>query len=311
MMMTMIDSKTLRKLYENANGCTVENVDITVTYHKVAKDLENRFTPPQTKEYFKKCDKCLKLVMPSNTQLTYYVYYSKNADVPPVGKLMESFHQAAAILQYFGITKYINIYIVMSPFKRLMPRNGNVISPEHINGGYTHTDGNEIFIIRSEEFSKVILHEILHHCKQVHSEAWTNTQINALKARFNIAKSTLLIPNEAVVEVWATLMHSMFTSFEYGVDWKDLIQIELKHSIQLSNNVLELQQKMAQGWYENTNAYAYVIFKTILLKHILEQGLTRWDPEYVTNVLLDDNASIGKDVRLPSRSLRILMTSDF
>lgn len=307
----MIDSNKLRKLYENAYGCTVENVDITVTYHKVAKDLENRFTPPQTKDYFKKCDKCLKLYN-DTTQLTYYVYYSKNADVPPVGKLMESFQQAVAILQYFGVTKYINIYIVMSPFKRVMPRGGNVISPEHINGGYTHPDGNEIFIIRSEEFSKVILHEILHHCKQVHSEAWTNAQINALKARFNIAKSTLLIPNEAVVEVWATLMHSMFTSFEYGVNWKDLVKIELKYSTQLCNNVLKLQQKMAQGWYENTNAYAYIIFKTILLKYILEQGLVQWDPEYVTNVLLmDGKTSIGKSVRNPSRSLRILMTSDF
>ncbi len=313
----MIDIRKLRKLYDKANASIdIENVDITVTYHKVAKDLENRFTPPQTKEYFKHCDKCLKICVPGDTQLTYYVYYAKKADVPPVAKMLESFQQASALQHYFGITKYINVYIVMAPFKRLMPAKNEAVRPEHINGGATINTGNEIFIIRSEEFSKVILHELLHHCNQVHCETWTSTQIDALKVRFNIAKSTLLIPNEAVVELWATLMHCMFLYFEYGISLMELLSFEFHKSTQLCNKIFKMQQKMPTGWYEHTNAYAYIVFKTILLKYVMSKGsedLIQWDPESVTKILLDGDMmfTLNKGLNNAGKSLRIMTTSDF
>jgi hypothetical protein len=310
----MIDIKRLRKFYTDTSTIDVENVDITVTYHKVAKDLENRFTPHQSKEYFKKCDKCLKIHVAGDTQLTYYVYYDKKADVPPMAKLIESFQQASAVMQYFGITKYINIYIIMAPFKRLLPQNGETLTPDHINGGYTHHLGNEIFIIRSEEFSKVILHEILHHCSDVHSEAWTNKHIDMLKAKFDIAKSTLLIPNEAVVELWATVMHCMFLCFEYGIDFMQLLKFEFYKSMQLCNKVYKMQQKMPAGWYEHTNAYAYIVFKTILLKHILSEGLTQnahLDPESVARILLDSDTRPFYVDNNARKSLRMMTTSDF
>lgn len=307
----MIDIKKLRKFYERSELHElpeIQTVDILINQGRVAKELEDsRFTPIQTKMYFKKCDKCLKIA-DGNHKLTYYVYYQGKLDVQ-LAKIIKSFQQASALMTYFGITKYINVHMIMAPFRRRWPVEGALISPEHINGGYTATPGNDIFIIRSEEFSKVILHEILHHCPQVHSTAWTQQQVDSLKTAFNVAKDTILIPNEAVVELWATLMHCVFLYFEYGVHWKKLVDVELQYSLQLSNKILKMRDNMQTGWRENTNAFAYIVFKTILLNNVGK--IKKWDPDSVTSVLLMHKDAIFKGLKNNSSSLRLLVTSDF
>jgi hypothetical protein len=288
----MIDIKKLRKCYkESIHSADMQNIEPLINATKITTEFNStQFAPLPTKEYFRKCDKCLK-ISSDTSALAYYVYYVKDLETP-IAKIMESYHQASTILKYFGIAKYINVYMIMAPYKRLWPNSGQLIEPEHINGGFTSRNSNDIYIIRSEEFGKVIIHEILHHCDEVHKNNWTQYQIENLKAHFNISKDAVLIPNEAVVELWATIIYCIFMYFQFGtiVHWKKLLNIELKHSIKQSNKIFEMQAKMKTGWNEHSNAYPYIVFKTILLKHY--ENIPSWDPQTITNVLIRHKESV-------------------
>lgn len=310
----MIDIKKMRQCYktaaQHAPQPDIQNIDPLINAPKIWREFNGtKFAPIQTKEYLQKCDQCLK-IGGSSQQLTYYVYYHQHLDIP-LAKIMESYHQASALMQYFEVTKYINIYIIMAPYKRKWPSSGELIGPEHINGGFTSLDSHDIYIIRAEEFGKVILHEIIHHCPQVNSTSWLPTQIDMLKAHFGIAKEATLIPNEAVVEVWATMVHCILTYFKFGsiLNYKKLLQSELKHSIFLSNKIYEMQNKMKSGWNEHSNAYAYIVFKTILLKHY--EKINSWDPATITDVLIlfKDTIKPYKEGLKETNSLSLMITS--
>lgn len=56
-----------------------------------------------------------------------------------------------------------NIYLLLSPFTKLLPETGSPLLPENVNSGYTDRDANIIFIWRSEEMIKVLIHELVHY----------------------------------------------------------------------------------------------------------------------------------------------------
>jgi len=55
----------------------------------------------------------------------------------------------------------INIYLILSNLTKYLEID-KIISPKHINSGYTNTITNDIFICREEEFKKVTFHELMH-----------------------------------------------------------------------------------------------------------------------------------------------------
>jgi hypothetical protein len=71
----------------------------------------------------------------------------------------------------------INLYLVLSPLKKYIETN-KIISPKHINSGYTHTVDKEIFIWREEEFEKVTFHELIHLFDKDHRHEIVDLDIN-------------------------------------------------------------------------------------------------------------------------------------
>jgi hypothetical protein len=194
----------------------------------------------------------------------------------------------------------------------MVPSKKRKITPFHINGGFTDIKDDNIYVFRIEEFSKVILHEILHHIPHVHKNNWTADQIYRLKKVFNVAADTELIPNEAVVELWATIMHILFLSFEYKIEYREILNTELQHSIELSEVILDKQSCLPNSlWSETSNAISYILFKTILLYHI--NDIKSWDPSYITDFLIKhhDTVQLSGDRKIVAKqSLRIMKTSD-
>jgi hypothetical protein len=174
----MIDKKRLRQCYKTAGRAEIsmEEVDIKNPYiedlkNKILLEIQKtKFCPPKIFQYLQKCTKCIVLRLDN---ICYHVFYLHLKDLPPIAKLQNSIRQGNALTMYFQIFHTFNIYLIMSPYKRCFPSVSNLISSEHINGGFTSTKENNIYILRSEEFSKVILHELLHHCPKVHNEGWT------------------------------------------------------------------------------------------------------------------------------------------
>lgn len=311
-----IDIKRLHKYCKQYDTYTVDMFYEQIiepknnNFVKVYKELQEcRFCPPVIKQFFN--DKCTKYLRLSQvlSPITFHIYYDA-LDVP-LAKIIKSYKETNCLVKYFNMTKSFNIYIVMAPYKRFFPAKKNMINVEHINGGFTSILGNDIFIFRSEEFSKVILHEVLHHCPIVHSEMWTNENIISLKKEFNINKSMQLIPNESVVELWATLMHCAFLSFSYDMHFSDILNVEKQFSIMQYNKIIKKQQYASDKiWNEYTNAYCYIVFKTIMLFNLHKLDLLKLKPEYVTTFLIDNKNTIPKVTINKTKSLRMMCTSD-
>lgn len=183
--------------------------------------------------------------------------------------------RVCCIQKLFSTTpsKLIIWLFVTSP-KRRMPTNGAPIQPVNINGGYTYLHGNEIFVLRREEFPKVILHEVIHHTK-LHIPSWDPTSLKTLYQHFHINQErcsadmhtcqTSLEPNEAVVETYAEVLHMMFLSLEYQVPLLPLYKQELRHALEQCKRILQYQFLHMPLWNEGTHAYAYIVYRTILL----------------------------------------------
>lgn len=165
------------------------------------------------------------------------------------------------------------IWVFLTNALRKMPKSG-VMKPEHINGGYTYVQGNEIFVLRREEFPKVVLHEVLHHTP-IHIHQWGPTDLKALYSRFGISKdqcdnsmsrcTTDLAPNEAIIEAWAEVLHLMFLSRDYGVPWNALYEREKMHAINQTRKVLTYKNKhFKNSWTEETHVFSYIVIRSML-----------------------------------------------
>lgn len=211
-------------------------------------------------------------------------------------------------------SKIFNIYLIMTPIKRFIPRKG-YISYININGGYTNSNTNDIFIIREEEFPKVIIHEILHHNIKINNNNnWSINNINKLKTHFNLSPKLNLIPNEAIVEFWATIFHLHNIAKEYNLKYEKIFLEELNYSLFKSNQLLT---KYNKKWYEESNAFCYVIFKTIFLnnmKEFLKIYTFPYDENKITDFLINNSKIpiIKKNpTSINNNSLRIMIYSDY
>jgi len=182
-------------------------------------------------------------------------------------QLFKNVYRVYLISKIYDITKggnYIfNFYIIMNPQKRYMPaKKEELIDVININGGYTYTNNNNIYIIRKEDYNKVILHELLHHNIYIDNMDWDELNIRRLKEHFNIHNNMLLIPNEAIVETYACVLNTIFHSIETKTSLKENLKKDQEYSITLAKKILDKQD--GKKWVEKTHSYCYIVFKTIL-----------------------------------------------
>jgi len=130
----------------------------------------------------------------------------------------------ARILEGFGVTN-ARICWYASPTKRVLPKNGSTVGPEHVNGGYTMAcQLTAVVIYRLEEATRVLIHEMLHATCTDHDhdpteikEAKTETYAELLligyasKGNAKLAEKLWLHQADWIQEVNQTLIH------EHGV----------------------------------------------------------------------------------------------
>jgi len=175
------------------------------------------------------------------------------------------------LYKHLGIQKIFNIWIIPLSNKRLFPNQKQEITVNNINGGFTYTNGNDIYVHKEEEFPKVTIHEFLHHTFFDTSDKWSSENIQNLKDIFDISDKSNFLPNEAIIELWAEVFQLLFISEELYIPFYDLYKNELLWGIHQSNNLLKHQDTLyLDEWNEKTNAYSYIIIKTIILNNLDE-----------------------------------------
>lgn len=168
----------------------------------------------------------------------------------------------------------------------------DIMTAKNINSGFTYLLKDEIFIFRKEEFPKVFLHELIHHDLNIHNDIFQNINNVRLKSHFNISDNTILILNEAIIELWATIFQLAFISIDYNLNFKQLFNIELLYSLYKSYQILKIQkEKYNNIWYDKCNIYSYIIFKTILLLNLnkfinIYMYPNKYDDTLLTNFII-------------------------
>lgn len=199
--------------------------------------------------------------------LTFIIYYTCDdmTDIPL------AFIKELIRTRYKGLIKdkKMNIHLILSPAKKRL-EDGN-LSAKNVNSGFTFVKRNDIYIFRKEEFPKVIIHELIHHEKHIHQDYFKKDNEFRLKRVFNIHENATMILNEAIIELWATLMQLIFVSKKYKIDLMKLFRIELHYSLFKTYQIYMKQSQMSdRRWQDNSNIFCYIIFKTIFMYYLPE-----------------------------------------
>jgi len=179
----------------------------------------------------------------------------------------------------------LRIFIYMTPFTKVLPdRLGSPIDEIHVNTGYTFSCklANEIYIYRSEEWFKVLIHETFHSFHMDFSSMEKNGD-NTILGMFRGLHVDLRL-YESYTEIWAEIIHTLFCGFvpgkkvEFIVDaFKRNILKECRHSLSTAHSVLNhyglSYRNIVKGgnmriYKENTCAFAYYIVKSCWMFHV-------------------------------------------
>lgn len=263
--------------------------------------VSSQFSLPEAAKYLDKCKyvttvqhvgpnrDCTKPLVTCHvlSRTTNYV------DVPPRLLLEKVVRRIVATIALFDIRKRFVFWLVPCPSNRSFPSRGQVM-PKHINGGFTYVHSDmvsgdaevvngvtevpevNIYIYRLEEFPKVMLHETLHHSRIDTHQQWAISEIDALKKHYNIHHSTIFLPNEAIVEAWAVIMHTAFLAIEFHMPFDTLWQKELEWMRLQASRLIAYQYRGSSQhhphrmWRETTNSYCYIVLKALLLERASE-----------------------------------------
>jgi hypothetical protein len=222
-------------------------------------------------EYFDKCNLVYHITCQN---INFYILSDKAINIKAREHLFNSIYRVFLIKKLFNIkaTQDFNYYILLNPMKRKLPnKNEDSIGAANINGGFTYFNSNNVYIVRKEDYEKVILHELLHHHHSIHYEGWTNANIKQIKNMCRIADKQYLLPNEAIIETYAIILNVIFYCIERNMsfaDFKKALAEDKEHNIAIAKKILDKQG--GNKWYEKTHSYCYIVLRAIFYIYFKE-----------------------------------------
>lgn len=261
--------KTISKAYKKEDIFNkIHESDISLIKNKVYNILnesKSSFKWGFCLNYLNTCDKLYKIFYKN---ITFNILHRGNLSNVIKKDAFKNIYRIHLTTKILNMNEKYEYYIITYSGKRKLPAKNNIISANNINGGFTYNDINIVYIVRYEDYEKVIIHELLHHNKYIDNRSWNSSDINKLKKYFNIHENTILLPNEAVVEVFACLLNIIFKSLEDGRNYKELLKIDQRHSLILTRKLLRFQGD--KKWCEKSSSFCYIVFKTVFYLYIKE-----------------------------------------
>jgi len=170
--------------------------------------------------------------------------------------------------------------------KKLPLKKNLTIGVEHVNSGYCYVNSGEqdtnIVIFRTEEFFKVLVHELIHLYKIVPNDNDFDNHIN-LKYKLN----NYILTNESLVEINALIYNCIIIHKLTGKDLNNLISKEYRWSSNVLSNILKYYGSL-NNWKENSNVFAYYYLKTLLLAFVMRK--TKISQLYINNSFRKNNS---------------------
>jgi len=171
----------------------------------------------------------------------------------------------------------VKIVLIHCALKKIKPKNGISLTSYHVNSGVS--DGEQVIVYRSEEMTKVLIHELVHfYGFDHHFEINANINIeHSLNKLFNFnANCKSILIYEAYTDTFACLLNIMLytilESKESKEYTKNLVK-ERKYILKQGSNILDhlgysKNLKTKNAYCETTNVMSYYVVKAILFADI-------------------------------------------
>lgn len=174
----------------------------------------------------------------------------------------------------------VKIVLIHCALKKIKPKNGISLTSYHVNSGVS--DGEQVIVYRSEEMTKVLIHELVHfYGFDHHFEINANINIeHSLNKLFNFnANCKSILMYEAYTDTFACLLNIMLYTILSLKDTKESKEYtknlvkERKYILKQASNILDhlgysKNLKTKSAYCETTNVMSYYVVKAILFADI-------------------------------------------
>jgi len=159
----------------------------------------------------------------------------------------------AGILSWLGAPKGFRVYLWWRDDPRLLGVQ-EFPSRRTVNGGWAYPNSTEVFVYRSEEYDRVVIHEC------VHALGWDWEMPTTPLPCWNLGPNASVTPH--LFEAWTELLAEWLYCAWHEIEW----EIQRKH--QDYQAVQILARNTHKDWDENTNVFAYYVLKAALAPHV-------------------------------------------
>jgi len=189
---------------------------------------------------------------------------------PIIGKATEVARTTDAILTWLGAAPGFNIYVWFRDDPRYIKAN-QWPTKAQVNGGWTIVGTPNIVIYRSEEWERVLIHEMIHAMK------WDWKVGPSPAPCWKMNKTDKLNPH--LFEAWTELYAEWLACAWYGRLWARQRKWQ-------DFQATQLLARATHKWEENTSVFAYYVLKAALAPHfeflwVFGNGKTSQEKQYV------------------------------
>jgi len=159
--------------------------------------------------------------------------------------------QAAHLLTWLGAAAGFQVYLFWNDNKREVEAN-EWLTPETVNGGFAVPGIPKIYIYRSEEYERVLLHETIHALKW----DWNDLTVQPC---WKLPTNSTLMPTlfEAWTELYAEWLWCCWFAPNDPTAWDRQKQWQRFQAVQIL-------ARAPTVWKETTNVFAYYVLKAAL-----------------------------------------------
>ena len=158
-----------------------------------------------------------------------------------------------ALLHWLGVPKGFTVYLWWRDDPRHIKAH-EWPSKTTVNGGWAVPGIPEVFIYRSEEYDRVLIHEVIHAMK------WDWTMPSTPLPCWGLGPNAQVSPH--LCEAWTELYAEWLWCGWHNVPWKTQRIWQDHQAVQI------LARQGTRSWSENTNVFAYYILKAALAPHM-------------------------------------------
>jgi hypothetical protein len=255
--------KEIRKIIYNINTIDYEIIKYDISLNKLNELLLSDWVMENLEINNLDYNVCIK--WNGNTKNIYnYIYLKTNKiKFDNFIKKLPIFLKICNYIQE-NSTIGIKLYLILTKHTKYIELN-KIISPKHVNSGYTNNITKEICIWREEEFEKVSFHELIHLFNKDHREENINfIQIYNYDQYF-----------EAITDFKAIIFNIIYLSLLTYKKIKFILKYEYKF---IYNQAKLINNNLKNINNQNTPAYSYFILKYYIFKYFIENN-------YDTNIL--------------------------